>query len=161
MPNLFDREAQKPGPRGRSFLAELGFDSLSIDLRRAARGHLLDEREVSRVFESGQSVVQEPAEVSQRQGVVALDDGFPDLSPLVVGDRDHDDFLDIGMVGDGVLYFGRVDVLAAADVHLLFAALDVVVTVGVLAGEVAGRDERPEGRSGLLGIVEIAGGGVG
>ena len=55
-----------------------------------------------------------------------------------MGDTEHGHLEDRGMGGDGVLDVGGVDVVAAADDHVLAAAHDVEVAVRVEPAEVAG-----------------------
>ena len=61
-----------------------------------------------------------------------------DLAPLLVRHADHGRLGDLGQLVDHVLHLGRVDVLAARDVHVLDAVDDVVVAVLVAHRDVAG-----------------------
>ena len=67
-----------------------------------------------------------------------LDPGAELLAVLLVGDADHLDVLDVGVGVEELLDLARVDVLAAADHHVLDPADDVAVAVLAHLGEVAG-----------------------
>src|SRR5205823_7326598 len=87
-----------------------------------------------------------------------LDPGHELLAVLDVGDADH---LDVGHVGVGVeelLDLPGIDVLSTADDHVLDAADDVDVAVGVHRGQVAGVHPAAavDGLSGALGVVPVA-----
>ena len=80
------------------------------------------------------------------------------LAPLLVGHADDGDAGDPVDVVDEVLDFGRVDVLAARDDHVLEPVRDVEVAVGVEIAEVAGAEPavRRERAGRRLGEVEVA-----
>ena len=61
-----------------------------------------------------------------------------DLAPALVGHADDRDIRHVRMLVQHRLDLGRVDVLAAGDVHLLQAALDPVEALVVALGDVAG-----------------------
>src|SRR6185312_10548366 len=74
-----------------------------------------------------------------RDGGAGLDDhlGVDHLAEVFVGNAEHRDLEDVGMLEDGILDFGRVDVLAARDDHVLGAVDDEQVAVLVRPGDVA------------------------
>src|SRR5579859_6668877 len=53
------------------------------------------------------------------------DDRAADLAPALVGYRDHGALGDGGVLEDGLLDLGRIDVLPAADEHVLDPAADI------------------------------------
>src|SRR5207249_11639321 len=67
-----------------------------------------------------------------------LDPGHDLLAVLLGGNADHLDVGDVGVRVEKLLHFARVDVLAAADDHVLDPADDVDVALLVHGGEVAG-----------------------
>ena len=85
-------------------------------------------------------------------------DGLHRLAPGGVGHADHGHVGDIGMAVNGALHLGRVDVLAAADDHVLDPVVDVDIAVGVQVAGVAG--EHPavggHGAGGGLGLLPVA-----
>ena len=84
-----------------------------------------------------------------------LDDERRDeLAPLLVGDADHGDLGDVGVLEDGVLDLDRRDVLAAGDDDVLLAVRDrdvaELVDRPAVAGVEPAVDDRPRRRLGLL-----------
>ena len=65
----------------------------------------------------------------QRMARLDRDDRHADLAPLLVGDADDGGFRDGGELMQHALDFGRIDVLAAGNVHVLPAVDDVVEAV--------------------------------
>ena len=95
----------------------------------------------------------------ERVGAVAeLDPGAQLLAVLLVGDADHLHVLDVGVGVEELLDLARVDVLPAADDHVLDPADDVAVAVLAHLGEVAGVHPAVgvDGLGGLLGVVPVA-----
>ena len=76
----------------------------------------------------------------RRQRVARLhgDDRHADLAPLLVGNADDGSFGDCRELMQHALDLGRIDVLAAGNVHVLPAVDDVVKTLIVDARGVAG-----------------------
>ena len=88
------------------------------------------------------------------------------FAPFVVGDADHRDFGDIGVVADRALDFGGIDVLAAGDDHVLDAVVDVEVAVLVHVAGIAGAQpavavERLGGRLRQVPVAHHVGAGAG
>src|SRR4030095_10860374 len=76
----------------------------------------------------------------RRQRVAGFygDDRHADFAPLLAGHTDDRSFGDRGELMQNALDFGRIDVLAAGNVHVLPAVDDVVETFVVDARGVAG-----------------------
>src|SRR3954451_7608102 len=76
------------------------------------------------------------------------DHGLGHLAPALVGNADHRNVLDLRVLGQDTLDLGRIDVLAAADDHVLDAVRDVEIAVAVNVAAVpraqpaVGRDRR-------------------
>jgi hypothetical protein len=64
--------------------------------------------------------------------------GDHDLAPALVGPADHRGFGDVRRFDQQVLDFGRVDVLAAGNDHVLAAAVDIEIAFLVEVAHVAG-----------------------
>ena len=101
------------------------------------------------------------AATSSRVSVGALADLHPRhdlLAVLRVGDADHLHVDDVGVGVEELLDLPRVHVLAAADDHVLDAADDVEVAVGVHHREVAGVHPAVgvDRLGGALGVVPVA-----
>lgn len=75
--------------------------------------------------------------------LIVMDDGSDGFAPALVGDADDGDFLDVWKEAeDGGFDFEGGDVFAAGDDQVdVFAALDVVVPLGVGLGKVTGAEE--------------------
>src|SRR3984893_9346903 len=85
------------------------------------------------------------------------DHGMHAFTPALVGYADDRAHLDLGQLRDHVLDFCRVDVLAAADDHVLDTVDDVDVAVGVHATSIAGMHPSAfERRRRLGGLVPVS-----
>ena len=98
-----------------------------------------------------EDVAARPLEVGEPRGAaellqlalgnvaIALDEGGDDFAPFFVGDTDHGDLIDIRMQRQAALDLDRRDVLAAGDDHVVDAAGDEQVAVGIDVAGVAGK----------------------
>src|SRR5262249_660619 len=86
-----------------------------------------------------------------------LDPGADLLAVLGVGHADHLHVLDLGVAVEELLDLARVDVLAAADDHVLDGPHAVAVALGVEGGEVAGVHPAAgvDRLGGLLGVAPV------
>src|SRR6202795_4447777 len=100
----------------------------------------LDEFDVARDFVVGDLSLAEAAHFLGRQGLPGADadPGAELFAVAVVGDAEHLDVLDLRVLVEIVLDLAGIEVLAAADHHVLDAPDDVAVALGVDGGEVAG-----------------------
>src|SRR4029453_7578060 len=80
------------------------------------------------------------------------------LAVAVVGDAEHLDVLDLGVAIQEFLDLARIEIFAAADHHVLDAADDVAIALGIDDGEVAGVHPAigVEHVGGLFALVPIA-----
>src|SRR6185437_5098004 len=135
--------------------AEFAFEDLAGTGYRESVGDL----EAPGCLVAGDQRLDVIAQVLGGQGRAGAqhDDGVHALAPLGVGDAD-DGALGHGRVaGHGVLHLGRVDVLAAADDHVLDPVDDEQVAAGVQVAAVAGvHPAAPEGVRRLLRLVPVA-----
>src|SRR3546814_14559801 len=89
--------------------------------------------------------------------VCSSDLGMNTLAPACVGDADDRDLRDVGMRSDGVFDFGREDILAARDHHVLHPVANEEIAARVEIARVAGMDPAVGQRCGaFLGLVPIA-----
>ena len=85
------------------------------------------------------------------------DPGADLLAVLRVGDAEDLHLRDLGVAEQELLDLARIDVLATADQHVLDAADDVAVALGIDRGQVAGVHPAVDDcRRGALGIVPVA-----
>ena len=112
----------------------------AIDLVGRGERHLVDEPDEARMLHRparGRARIASPRLRRARAGLA--DDEGDRLLPLdVIGDRHHGGLRDVGMPLQHPLDFGRIDVLAAADEHVVGAADEIMKAVGVAAEHVAG-----------------------
>ena len=96
--------------------------------------------------------------VDRRDAAAAHDHGHADLAPLGVGHAEHRHFGHAGMRQQHFLDLARVDVRAARDVHVRFAAGDGEQAALVQAPEVAGVEPATaQGLGSGLGVAVVAG----
>ena len=89
------------------------------------------------------------------------DAGAPDFAPFVVGNADQRGFGDGRMGVHDAFDLSRVDVLAAADDHVLEPPDDRIAAVGVADRQIAGVEPAVDDRlGGRFGVVPVAGGDV-
>ena len=87
-----------------------------------------------------------------------LDDRLDLLAELGMGHADHGGVEHLGVGDEAVLDLDAVDVLAAADDHVLLAVGDEEVAVGVDLADVAGVEPAVADRlGGRLGLAPVAG----
>src|ERR1700688_1057066 len=129
--------------RLRGLQAELLFDRFPHDkfLDLAGDGHreFVDAFDVARDLVVGDLALAEGADLlgGQRLARANPDPGAEFLAVAVVGDAEDLHVLDLGMAIEEFLDLARVEVLAAADHHVLDAADDVAIAFGVDHGDVA------------------------
>ena len=144
------------GRARRSTLAHLEL----LDLAGDGHRELVDDLDVARDLVVGDAAA---AELPQRVGVDVGARSQPDprhqlLAVAVVGHADHLDVLDVGVGVEELLDLPRVDVLAAADDHVLDPPDDVHVAVVGHHREVAGVHPAVgvDGLGRALGVVPVA-----
>src|SRR5262252_8156480 len=99
----------------------------------------LDERVAPRPLETGEPRrAAELIELLRFDRAAALDEGANDLAPALVRNPDYGHFGDCGMQRQTAFDLDRRDVLAAADDHVVDAAGDEEIAVGVEISGVAG-----------------------
>ena len=105
---------------------------------RVARQRI-DELDQPRTFEPRQIDLAMLVDFRRSKRVAGLDrhDCHADFAPLLVGDADDGGFGHGGKLVQHALDFGRIDVLAAGNVHVLPAVDDVVVAFLVDARSVS------------------------
>ncbi len=130
--------------RLRPLQPELLLDHVAHDelLHLAGHGHrkLGDELDVARDLVVGDLSLAEGTHLLRGQRLAGLDanPGAQLLAIAVVGDAEHLGVLDLRMLVEILLDLARIEVLAAADHHVLDAADDVAVALVVDGGEIAG-----------------------
>src|SRR3954454_14535718 len=109
------------------------------DLARGALGQLVEEPQPARVLVGGHALLDEVAHVVLAGVLTVLehDRGADLLAHLLVGHRDHGGLGHGGVLVEDLLDLARIDVVAAADDHVLLAVDDEEVAVLVDAGHVA------------------------
>src|SRR5262249_7483168 len=129
------------------------------DLAGGALGQLVDQPEVAGVLVRRDPVLHvRPQFLGRGRGAGLERDGRADLlAELVVGDPDHGRLGDRGMLVEDLLDLARVDVVAAADDHLLLAVHDEEVAVLVHPGQVTSPEPAVRDRLGRgLGLAPVA-----
>src|SRR5579884_142184 len=106
---------------------------------RRRHGERVDELDVARTLVAGEAGADEVdhlvgGEVGARLGD---DDGEDSLTPFPVRYPDERGVLDLWMLAQQLLDFDRVDLLAAADDHILEPSRDDHVAIVVVAAEIA------------------------
>src|SRR5207245_8329983 len=99
-----------------------------------------DEVDRLRRLEAGDAFAGEVDDVRRRRLFAGLHhhDRLDRFAPLVVGHADNGNLGDIGMIADRAFDFGRVDVFAARDDHVLDTVVDIEIAVPVHVAGVAG-----------------------
>src|SRR4051812_19479857 len=132
----------RPSAGGRPEQLHGAFAHLHLpDLPGHRHRELVDDQDVAGDLLVGQLAEAERPQTLAVQGLGALPQPEPDhelLAVLLVGDTDDLGIDDVGMGVEELLDLARVDVLAAADDHVLDAAGDLHVAVLVHDGEVSG-----------------------
>src|SRR3954464_12781826 len=126
------------------------------DLARWALGQLVEEPQPARVLVGGHALLDEVAHVVLGRVLTVLEHhrGADLLPHLLVGHRDHGGLGHGGVLVEDLLDLARVDVVAAADDHVLLAVDDEEVAVLVDAGHVA-RVEPAVAQDLLRGVVAV------
>src|SRR6266446_7985548 len=111
-----------------------------LDLAGHRRWKTVDELDVARDLVMGDLALAERADLfgARRLAVAQTNPGAELLAVTRVGDADHLNVPDLRMAIKELLDLARIDVLAAADHHVLDPADDVAVAVRVDRREVAG-----------------------
>ncbi len=134
---------------------------MPIDLLARGQRQCIDDLYAFRELVRGESRRREVAEVGERRRTVRVprdDDRDTDLAHHVVGPGHDRDRRDVGMGREHALDLDRVDVVAAAYVHLLAATDEAQAAAVVDPAEVAGADEAVGSERGprLLGVAPVA-----
>src|ERR1700722_1303436 len=161
-PAFITAQASSCGPPNRQ--PQLGDRALAHDefLDLAGDGHreFVDELDVARHLVVGDAIAAEGLDLLLVDVFARTkpDPGAYFLAVAVVGHADHLHVLDFRMAVEKLLDLARIDVLAAADDHVLDAPDDVAIAFRVDGGEVAGVHpaRRIDGLAGALRIVPIA-----
>src|SRR5712692_2971837 len=143
-----DRPGKRKKPRTASALPLWGstgrvafLEDAALDLPHRTLRNLVDEVDPARPLERRQRG-RAPAEVGhllvRQRRVTANDERRDHLTPTLVGQAGDDDVGDPGTEREHRLDLERVDVLPAADDHVVGAPDDVEITVLVAVAEVAG-----------------------
>src|SRR6516225_4696824 len=111
-----------------------------LDLAGHRHREFLDEFDIARHLIVRDLIAAEGANFlfARAHARAQLDPGANLLAIAIVGDTDHLHVLDLRMAVEKFLDLARIDVFAAADDHVLDAADDVAIALGVDSGEVAG-----------------------
>src|SRR5690606_17270263 len=132
-----------------------------LDLAGRRARKVLDDFEPLWHLVGGEVLAAEGAQRLDIDGLAGAgkDIGAAGLAPFLVRHADDGAFQYAGEAVDDDLDLGRIDVLAARDVHVLDAIDDVVVTVGIAARDIAGFQPAivGKGRSGRSLVVPVAG----
>src|SRR4051794_16496431 len=132
VPDFLDRRHLALGPG----FAQLEF----LDLARSRqRERVYDEPVFRRLVrgERGAHVVDQFFLIDDRARRRA-DEGSYLFTPPLVGDTDHGDFADFRMLEQELLQLARIDVLAAADDHVLQPTFHRAIATRVHRAEIAG-----------------------
>src|SRR3954447_17209715 len=110
------------------------------DLAGRSLGQLVDEPDLARVLVAGDLLLDVRAQLvlGDVLAVLERDRGADLLAELLVRDADHRRLGHRGMLVEDLLDLARIDVVAAADDHVLLAIDDEEVAVLVDLGHVAG-----------------------
>src|SRR5260370_10972005 len=103
------------------------------DLAGGIARQRLDEVDRLRRLEARDAFAGEVDDVRRRRLLALLHhhDRLDRFAPLLVGHADYGDFGDVGMIADRAFDFGRADVFAARDDHVLDALVDIEIAVTV------------------------------
>src|SRR5574337_1262965 len=117
-------------------LAQLALQHLACARKRQR----LDERDAARALVAGDLLLAMRDDLLGRTAAAGLahDDRVHRLAPALARNADHRALCHRGVRGDGVLDFDAVDVLAAADDHVLDAVLQEHVAALVHVARIAG-----------------------
>ena len=144
------------GPALGGHLAQLEF----LDLAAGGQGEAVHHGDVARDLVPGDLAAAEGAHVFGRHGHVGPgdDEGAHFLAIFAAGHGHHLDVQHAGHAHEEFLDLARVDVLAAADDHVLDAAGDAHVAVLVHGAQVAGMQPavRADGAGRLFGHIVVA-----
>ena len=134
------------------------------DFARGGLRNLADEDDAPRALEVGQVGAVEAVAVERlggEAGGAGHDEGHHALAPPVVGLADHRDVPHLGMPRQDLLDLDRMDVLAAADDHVVDAARDEEIAVPVDIAHVAGEVPAvPQGPGVGVRTIPVAGEGL-
>ena len=110
-------------------------------LARLGARQLVAQLVLARALVAADALVDERAQLVEVDGLarLRLHDRVHALAPFVVGDAEHRDVEDRGVLVDHRLDLGRVDVDPAGDDHVLLAVADVEVALVVEVRDVADR----------------------